>query len=306
MAAGPLEEARCPTCAEAGWRPDRTLLGWTFRRCLGCGLVFMSPRPRPAALRALYDERYFRSPDPTCGYVDYAGDRAPHREKAERLLPVIERHLGGLGGTKTAVGRLLDVGCAHGFTLEVARERGWHVTGVEPAAAVAEQTARRLGVRVEADLWGARFRDRSFDAVTLWDVIEHLPDPRRALLEVARVLKPEGICSVVTPDNGSLAARLLGPRWEERQKMPEHIFFFDRASLAALLRATGFEPLEWGTIGKRMSLDETLTRLRPAAHAVLGPLLWTLRATGAHRWKAYFDPRWKMAVTARLLRPPAP
>jgi SAM-dependent methyltransferase len=201
--------------------------------------------------------------------------------------------------------RLLDVGCAFGYTLAVARERGWEVTGVEAAAAVRERTARELGVRVEPDLLAAHFPAGSFDAVTLWDVIEHLPDPRAALLEVARLLAPGGVCSVVTPDGGSMAARLLGARWEERQKMPEHIFFFDRPSLSALLRSCGFAPLEWGTVGKRMSLDETLTRLTPAAPRVLGLVQRAARALGARRLVAHFDPRWKMAVVARAIGPPA-
>jgi SAM-dependent methyltransferase len=283
-------------CPGAASDPDRTLQGWPFRRCGQCGLVFMSPRPSAAALRRLYDERYFHSQDPSCGYADYAADRAPLREKAERLLPAIERH--------GRVGRLLDVGCAYGFTLEVARERGWECAGVEPAPTVRAGTAARLGLRVEPDLMAARFPDAAFDAVTLWDVIEHLPDPRAALREVARVLRPGGICSVVTPDAGSLAARLLGARWEERQKMPEHIFFFDRPSLSRLLRGCGFEPLAWTTVGKRMSLDETLTRLLPAAPRLLGAVRAAARGLRAARLAAYFDPRWKMAATARLARRP--
>jgi SAM-dependent methyltransferase len=261
----------------------------------------MSPRPTAAALRALYDERYFHSGDPTCGYTDYEADRRPLREKAQRLLPAIERHSRPHGTTR----RLLDVGCAYGYTLEVARDRGWQVTGVEPAPAVALRTARALDVRVEPDLLEARFPAQAFDAVTLWDVIEHLPDPRAALVEVARILAPGGLCSVVTPDAGSLAARVLGGRWEERQKMPEHIFFFDRPSLAALLRSCGFEPLEWATVGKRMSLDETLARLAPAAPRVLGAVRRAAAALGARRLVAYFDPRWKMAVLARRASPAA-
>jgi SAM-dependent methyltransferase len=255
----------------------------------------MSPRPTPAALRALYDERYFHSDDSSCGYADYESDRAPLREKAERLLPRIERY--------AAPGRLLDVGCAYGYTLEVARERGWEVAGIEPAARVAEAAARRLGVRVDPDLIGARLLAGSFDAVTLWDVIEHLPDPRAALLEVARLLRPGGICSLATPDAGSLAARVLGARWEERMKMPEHIFFFHRNSLAALLKECGFEPLDWTTVGKRMSVEETLTRLVPAAPAAVRGLRAALRALGLARASAYFDPRWKMVVTARRRGP---
>lgn len=255
----------------------------------------MSPRPTAARLRTLYSEAYFESPDPACGYPVYRSDRVAVRDKAERLLPAVERH-----GRK---GRLLDVGCAYGFIMEVARERGWQVAGIEPAEAVAASAASRLGAPVATDLVSAGLPAASFDAVLVWDVIEHLPDPRRALDEVARVLRPGGVLSVVTPDIGSLAARLLGRRWEEMRKMPEHIYFFDRASLSTLLRAAGFEPVEWGTVGKRMSLQETLSRLAPAAPWFWGTALALARAFGLHRLVGYFDPRWKLAVVARLTKP---
>lgn len=274
--------------------PVRCLQGYTFRRCGGCGLVYMSPRPTAARLRALYSEAYFESPDPACGYPVYRTDRAAVRDKAERLLPAVERH-----GSK---GRLLDLGCAYGFVMEVARERGWEVAGIEPAEAVAASAAFSLGVPVAPDLFSAGLAAESFDAVLAWDVIEHLPDPRRALEEVARLLRPGGVLSVVTPDIGSLAARILGRHWEEMRKMPEHIYFFDRASLTTLLRVVGFEPVEWGTVGKRMSLEETLSRLAPAAPGLTRAALTLARASGLHRRMAYFDPRWKLAVAARLTR----
>lgn len=257
----------------------------------------MSPRPTASRLAALYSEAYFDSRDPACGYPVYRSDRAAVRDKAERLLPALERH--------AQRGRLLDLGCAYGFIMEVARERGWEVAGIEPAQAVAVAAAESLGVPVATDLWGAGLAAGSFDAVLVWDVIEHLPDPRLALSELARVLRPGGVLSVVTPDLGSLAARILGRRWEEMRKMPEHIYFFNRMSLTALLRATGFEPLEWGTVGKRMSLEETLGRLVPAAPWLWGAALTVARACGLGRLVAYFDPRWKLVVTARLTRPAA-
>jgi SAM-dependent methyltransferase len=252
----------------------------------------MNPRPTRDGLRALYTEHYFESDDPACGYPVYEKDGPSLREKAQRLLPALERH--------GRVGALLDVGCAYGFTLEVARERGWTVQGIEPAQAVGARVAERLGVPVAGDLTAAALPTGSFDAVTLWDVIEHLPDPRATLGEVRRILRPGGLCSVVTPDVGSLAARVLGSRWEEKQKMPEHIYFFSRRSLTRLLDEAGFTPLEWGTVGKRMTAEETLTRLRPAAPWLFGPARAIARVTGTHRVAAYFDPRWKMSVVARV------
>jgi SAM-dependent methyltransferase len=253
----------------------------------------MSPRPTPAALRALYSADYFASRDPTWGYAVYEADRDSLRDKARRLLEVVERH--------RPAGALLDVGCAYGFTLEVARERGWQVLGVEAARDVGALTQARLGVAVHADLLAAGLPAEGLDAVTLWDVVEHLPDPRAALAEVHRILKPGGVFSVVTPDVGSLAARVLGSRWEEMTKMPEHIFFFDRRSLGALLRATGFEPLEWGTVGKRTTLGEAVGRMTATAPPLWRAIRAALRAGGLDGRTAYVDPRWKMSVTARRL-----
>jgi len=287
----PLEHVGCAVCQRESGLPYTRVLGYDFRRCPDCRLVYMSPRPTRERLLGLYDERYFESSDPNCGYAIYAADRDSIRDKSARLLQMLERH--------GKPGRLLDVGCAYGFLLEVAQEQGWEVAGIEPAAGVATRVAEQLSVPIHPDLLDAALPEASYDAVTLWDVIEHMPDPRQALGEVRRILKPTGVCSIVTPDIGSLAARLLGNRWEEVQKMPEHIFLFNRASLSALFKNTGFSPVEWGTVGKRMQVEEVMTRLTPTAPAVWRRVHALARAMGADRLEGYFDPRWKLSVVVR-------
>lgn len=289
--AGRLEEVSCGACGSRKRVSNRELSGYRFHSCIECGLVYMSPRPLSSALTRLYDERYFASGDPAVGYPAYAGDASSLREKALRLMRGIERH-GGKGA-------LLDVGCAYGFTLEVARARGFRVEGVEPAAGVAERVNRELGVPVHRELFAAKLPDSSFDVVTMWDVIEHLSEPRKVLGEVSRILRPGGLFSVVTPDVGSLAAKLLGDRWEEKRKMPEHIYFFDRKSLARLLRSSGFDVIEWGTVGKLMSVREAAQRMGPALPKALRPLCRWLESSFLAARVLYLDPRWKLSVLAR-------
>ncbi len=100
---------------------------------------------------------------------------------------------------------------------------------------------------------------------------------------------------------GSLAARVLGSRWEEMRKMPEHILFFDRRTVGDLLRRTGFEPVAWGTVGKLMTIDEVLERVE---HTL--PWLWRIVRRGARRVGIssrvyHLDPRWKMHVVGRAV-----
>jgi SAM-dependent methyltransferase len=83
------------------------------------------------------------------------------------------------------------------------------------------------------------FASETFDAVTLWDVLEHLPDPHAALAELSRVLRPGGRILLTTGDVGSLAARLSGARWH-LYSLPEHLFFYSRRSLRLLLETHGF------------------------------------------------------------------
>jgi SAM-dependent methyltransferase len=135
--------------------------------------------------------------------------------------------------------RLLDIGAAFGFAVAEARDAGWDATGLEISAAAARAGHAAVGRVVVANAHRAPFAAESFDAVTLWDVLEHLSDPHAAVAEAARLLRPGGRLVLTTGDVGSLAARLSGARWH-LYTIPEHLFFYSRRSLRLLLEAHGF------------------------------------------------------------------
>ena len=222
-----------PDCALCGSRArsERFRDGrFTVVECRGCALVYVTPRLDERVLvERVYDADYWRSERPReRGYGDYLGDAALHRRTFERRLRVIARHLPGPG-------RLLEIGCAAGFFLELMLERGWAAEGVEPSEPMRAECARRLGgARVHAG-WPQL---AALDAVFLWDSLEHLPDPVGVLRAGASALRPGGVLVVETQNVESAFARLLGPRWQHF-KHPEHLVHFSPRTLERALRAAG-------------------------------------------------------------------
>ena len=160
-------------------------------------------------------------------------------------------------------GSILDVGCATGFFLELARQEGWETKGVEASEFACEYAREKLGLEViRSNLINARFEEQSFDVVTMWDVIEHLLDPRSELLEVNRILRMGGILGIITPDIEALIPRVMGKNWLELRRVPAHLSFFSVRTLRQFLNRTGFELLDNRTIGKKFKMDSLVKNLR--------------------------------------------
>ncbi|HET9494043.1 MAG TPA: class I SAM-dependent methyltransferase, partial [Chloroflexia bacterium] len=135
--------------------------------------------------------------------------------------------------------RLLDVGCATGEFMLVARANGWETYGVEPGAP-AEVARQITGCEVHAGtLDTAPYPDASFDVVTLWDVIEHVPSPTEYMASVARLVRPGGVIGITTPNIRSVSYWALGPRWSAVGPN-SHIYYFTPDTLKRLLEKSGF------------------------------------------------------------------
>ncbi len=227
--------------------------GVPIHECRRCGLAYWTPavgfRPEDT-----YDAAYFEDPAADRGYDDYAGQQAS-------LAHTFQRRLARLPAPGPG-GRLLDIGAAFGFGVAAAQRAGWRAVGIELAGAAARRASEQTGGAVAlASATAAPFADGSFDLLTLWDVIEHLPDPHAAAAECARLLRPGGTLALTTGDVGSWLARLSGSRWH-LYTLPEHLFFFSRDSLRALLEAHSFHVEEIRAESAYYSLGYLLERLR--------------------------------------------
>ncbi|MFO0625756.1 MAG: class I SAM-dependent methyltransferase [Polyangiales bacterium] len=219
--------ARCRLC-DGGCATRFSVDGYDIARCGRCDLEFVWPTPPPVAVRAVYDDGYFTAG--RFGYDDYFGrERAVAHRKAQTRL----ERLAALG---LRAGRVLDVGCAAGYFLEVAQQQGWSVEGVERSAEARTHApdAVRGAIRESADgLSGA------FDAITFWDVLEHLDAPDEALRQYAKLLAPDGVLGIVVPVLGNVNTR-LAPRTWDQYKPPEHLWYFSPRAMRAMLAAQGF------------------------------------------------------------------
>ncbi len=226
----------CPLCARSSASFFLQYAGYQVFACGSCGLRFVDPQPSTDQMAALYGPSYFAHARPgEPGYDRYV-------EEFDGIRRTFDDRLRRLPRPSPSGSRLLDVGAALGLFVERARAQGWQADGLEPSPWAAQYARDVLSQPVQTGtLEASRVPDGSYDVVTLWEVLEHLPDPRATLLEVHRALRPGGLLALSTPDAGSAVARVLGRRWLGWTKIPEHLFFFDRPTLRRLLDQAGFE-----------------------------------------------------------------
>jgi 2-polyprenyl-3-methyl-5-hydroxy-6-metoxy-1,4-benzoquinol methylase len=141
---------------------------------------------------------------------------------------------------KYATGKnLLDIGCAQGFFLYNASRAGYTTKGIEISQDAAQYAIREFGLDIEAKPFEElRFPENCFDVVTLWQVLEHVPYPLTVLKEAHRILKPEGLLVVSTPNIEGIPAKILRKRWWDIKRL--HINQFSTKTLTDILKNAGF------------------------------------------------------------------
>lgn len=243
----------CPVCDSKDYEKYWAMNGYRLARCLNCGMVWdMFP---PENLELVYSKNYFVNENPKGGYANYfEGMNINKRTFYERIQRINKRVL--------SKDKMLDVGSALGDSLTEAKKLGWkNVYGVELSAYAATESRKR-GLNIKTgNLKSAKFPSNYFDVVTLQDVIEHVSDPKKEMLEIYRVLKPGGFVFIVTPDVSGIWSKILGHLWYH-YKPGEHIMYFSQKSLAKVISDAGFKNTETRKTYHVMSVEYIFNRLR--------------------------------------------
>jgi SAM-dependent methyltransferase len=236
----------CGVCGESGGRPVLLKGALTVVRCPGCSLAFLWPPPTREHLRDIYDHYYSQ---------ENADLHPITADRYAEILSAMEHSQGP--------GRILDVGCGAGQFLEVATRRGWQAEGTEISGA-ARPFLERRHVRLHAVDLPALVIPYRYDAITLFEVLEHVEAPLAYLETSIRLLRPGGWLYLTTPNFDGLSRRLRGAKW--RVVATEHLSYFSPASLRRALGRAGFTGVSVTT----RNLDIADLRLRRVGGRVIG------------------------------------
>lgn len=201
---------------------------YSLYHCDSCGLVFTYPQPRGKQV-STENEKVF----------DSVAERTARTAIYEREYARAIQHITELKRYKQS-GRLLDVGCSYGISVKAAGDMGFDAWGVEPTKKAVAYAKKQLHLKVyHGTLDNVKFPSKSFDVVSLYDVLEHVPNLRLLLREIHRMLKPGGIIAIQSPNIESLAFSILRTRWNWLL-VPQHLWHFSGRSLDRVLADAGF------------------------------------------------------------------
>jgi len=229
------EVLSCPICQSAEWQQlfkvtDYSITKEIFelKRCGVCSFIVTSPKPNNENL-----SRYYESDN----YISHSG-------KSNNLLNwiyILARNYSlkwklRLANSLRAPGRALDIGCGTGEFLNILKKSKWEVAGVEVNKAAREKAKNLIQQSISES---TQETVGQFDLITLWHVMEHLPQLQDSLQEISDKLAPNGTLLIAVPNHSSYDAQNYGPLWAAYD-VPRHLWHFNQKSMVLLLQKNGF------------------------------------------------------------------
>jgi len=214
----------CPLCQYRG-KFKRYHPRYSIIQCPVCSLVFYPYRVTP---ETLYTDAYFAGAE----YFDYVADRkiiqANFKARIQRLRQI------------KPSGKLLEIGCAYGFFLDLAKDY-WDVQGIDIYPAGIKYAREELGLNVtQADFLELPEEPAVYDVICMWDTIEHLQNPVETVYKASRWLKQNGVLAITTGNIESALARVQGDKWRQIHP-PTHLYYFSPRTLRRMVDDAGMK-----------------------------------------------------------------
>ena len=247
---GTVTDTACDLCGGIQYTTRYNLKEFKVVCCKECGLLSVRAQGGDVDPKEMYDEEYYRE------RVDYyfhnpitdpqAGVENQNILDFKQGLSILEEY------KSPHQSKLLDVGCALGIFLYLAKQKGWDTNGIDVSKYATDYARKTFGINAMCGvLTEMRLPDKEFDVITLWDVFEHFQDPSRQLKEIHRILKDDGIVLLDTPNAEALIRRIahvlywasLGTIAYPAQKLHHvfHLYYFSRETARRMVEKSGFK-----------------------------------------------------------------
>lgn len=229
---------QCPVCQSQTFEVYLTVRDYTVSQeqfkivtCKKCGFRFTNPRPDSEAIGEYYKaESYISHTNTSKGLISKIYQEV-RKFTLKGKLNLINR----LSPQK---GKLLDVGCGTGMFLNVARENGWKVNGIEPdagARAIAEETNQ---IKINDEILSS-FQQETFEVISLWHVLEHIHQLNETIEWLKARLSKDGSLIIAVPNHESKDAKIYQEQWAAYD-VPRHLYHFSQNSIKELFAKHGF------------------------------------------------------------------
>lgn len=257
--------------------------------CLSCHYIYADLTLSQEEFEQLYREGYFKGEE----YSDYVSDKniaqINFSKRLDTLLPFVK---------KPNESRLLEVGCAYGFFLEVASSKFKEVVGVDvtdEGIKYANEVLHQKAFKVDLEKWN--FENKKIDVACMWDTIEHLRRPDIYIQKLSENMNSNGVIAITTGDIGSVVAKFRKNKWRLIHP-PTHAHYFSKESITQLLSKYGFEVLHFEHCGQYRRIDLIAYNILVLRWKI--PSVYNiLKKTGLTSLKVYFNLFDIMYVIAR-------
>lgn len=237
-----MSSIKCPLCQNENYTQKRYQVSkqnyfversFAYFLCKKCQIAFLHPRITKKDINQIYKGKYYSfRHKPANKLIDFILDRelSPYDEFICRVIETGRR--------------LLDVGCGYGDFLYKMQKRGWSVYGIEPFLDAVKVCRKRIGQEriLEGELPIVKFTSKNFDVVTLWHVLEHLPNPSTYISKIHNLLDKRGHLIIEVPNLDSFLLLIFGNNYNWLSTT-EHVFIYSKNGVKKLLNDNGFSTL---------------------------------------------------------------
>jgi len=199
---------------------------FTIQECLSCGFRFTNPRPQESKLNSYYDSE---------NYLSYSSQK-------RGLLPCFYNLIKNYSIRKkynfikklTSGNSILDIGSGSGEFLNYFNKKNWQTLGIEPNKYARDYSSTTYSLDIQDETYISIIKDNSFDIITLWHVLEHVPNLNERILQVKRILKDTGVIIIAVPICNSFDAKHYNKYWAAYD-VPRHFYHFTQSSITKLM-----------------------------------------------------------------------